>query len=302
MLSTYSSYARESAGDSDDTSGAVAPQGFNTVGVQMSGNQARLLFGVSPLEPRVTIPLSRVALSGDIADLVGYLTTTGATITTLQSGTVDTNYLNSTNSYLTTIQNQSIDTEAITTGGQPLVCDWYANGTDLPTIQLINNPLKTGYNSDKTKGNFSIGDLLISAGEAAATDALLYLAKAGGGWLLNAAQGAFSLFNGYASLSEAGLSLGADAAGAGAALGGDFAAFTAGESGLVLASSASEAASLFSSAGVLAEGGLAFSSELGEVGQGLLSGIESSTAELEGIVDSPDFINTLLGTAKWVSI
>ena len=113
MLSVGSYYPRESAGDEEETT--TSQEGaFNTVGIQMSGTAARLLFGRAPYAPRVTVPLSRVAVSGDIADLVGYLTTSGAAISVLNTDTAT----------ITTLQNQSIDTEQITTGGQPIVCDW----------------------------------------------------------------------------------------------------------------------------------------------------------------------------------
>ncbi|MGV0964274.1 MAG: hypothetical protein ACOYBT_10350, partial [Polynucleobacter sp.] len=194
-----------------------------------------------------------------------------------------------------------VETESITTKGTELYVDWYATDTKLPALAIPNNPIRTGYNSDGKKGNFKVGDLLISAGEAAATDALLYLGRAAGGWLLSAGQSALSAFNGYAALSEAGLSLGADAAGAAGALGGDAALFEAGAEGMVLASSASEAASLFGSLGVLAEGGVGFSSELGEVGQGLLTGIENSSGSFVEEV-MPGFYEQLLGSARWVTL
>lgn len=300
MLSSGSRYPREQGGQEDDAV-AVQPAYFNTAGLQVAGNQCRLLLGSAPYEPRIALAFNKIAVSGDLSDLAGYLNTSGATIGDLLSQLVNTSTLNAQNAYIDYTQSQQVDTESITTNGQPLVCDWYANATDLPTIQLINNPLKTGYNSDKSKGNFSIGNLLISAGEAAATDALLYLGRAAGGWLLNAAQAGFSMMNGYAAIGEAGLSLGADAASFGTAAAGDAAIFEAGAEGMVLASSASEAASLFSSLGVLAEGGVGFSSELGEVGQALLTGIENSSGSFTA-QELPNFYDTLLGSARWVSL
>ena len=279
----------------------MAPAGFNTVGVQVAGNQARLLFGVAPYEPRVTVPLSKLALSADLGDAVGYLKTTGASIQDVQAGTVNTDYLNATESTLDTIENQSIDTELITTGGTPLYVDWFATDTDLPVLALKNNPFQLKQNSDKSKAGFQIQDVFIGAAEGLAGDALMYLAKQGGGWLLNAAQAGISMMNGYAAISEAGLSLGADAASFAAGVGGDAAIFEAGAEGMVLASSASEAASLFSSAGVLAEGGVGFSSELGEIGQSLLTGIENSSGSFVSEA-APDFFDTLLGSARWVAL
>jgi len=310
MLSlSKNTYPRESAGDVEAE--AAEDSGFDTVGVQAFGNQARLLFGRAPYCPRVAVPLARIALSGDAGDLVGYLKSSGASISQLASNaaTVDqltstninAHYVNADGADINIIQNQQIDTESITTLGQEIYVDWYATSTKLPAVAIQNNPLQTGYNSDGQKGNFSIGSMLISAGEAAATDALLYFGKQGAGWLMSLGQDAFSLFSGYASLSEAGMSLGGSAASLGAAAGGDAAIFAAGESGMVLASTASEAASLFSSAGVLAEGGVGFSSELGEVAQGLLTGVENSSGSFVEEA-MPDFFDTLLGTGRWVSL
>ena len=200
-----------------------------------------------------------------------------------------------------TIENQSIDTELITTGGVPIVVDWFATDTDLPVIALKNNPFQFKQNSDKSKAGFQIQDVFIGAAEGLAGDALLYLGKAAGGWLLNAAQAGISMMNGYAAIGEAGLSLGADAASFGTAAAGDAAIFEAGAEGMVLASSASEAASLFSSAGVLAEGGVGFSSELGEVGQALLGGLENSSGSFVSEA-APNFYDTLLGSARWVAL
>ena len=316
MLSTRSTYPRESAGDDEDAV-SVAPMGFNTVGVQMSGSQARLLFGVSPYSPRVTVPLARVALSGDIADLVGYLNTTAATINTfkatsvdvfgttttatLNASTVNSDYANLTGATIDDLTAPSIETESITTNGTELVCDWNNfSGTKLPSIALINNPFSQKNNSDGTKSGFKIESVFIGAAEGLAGDALLYLAKAGGGWLLNAAQGAFSAFNGYMALGEGAMSIGADAASFGTAAASEAAIFEAGE-GMVLASSASEAASLFSSAGVLAEGGVGWSTELGEIGESLLQGIENSSGSFVEEA-APNFYDTLLGSARWVSL
>ena len=107
--------------------------------------------------------------------------------------------------------------------------------------------------------------------------------------------------NGFATLAEGELSLGATAASAGAAAGGDALLFAEGAEGIVLASSASEAASLFGSLGVLAEGGVAFSSAEGEIAQGLLTGIESSSGSFVQEA-APNFIDHLLGSARWVSL
>lgn len=300
MLSTSSTYPRESAGDSEDDT-AVAPAGFNCVGIQAAGNQARLLFGVAPYEPRVTIPLSRIALSGDAGDLVGVLKAVEASITTLTGGTVNADYANLTRATIDDLTAPSIETESITTGGTELVCDWNNySGTKLPSIALINNPFSQKNNSDGTKSGFKIEDVFIGAAEGLAGDALMYLAKQGGGWLLNAAQAGLSMMNGYAAIGEAGLSIGADAASFGTAAASEAAIFEAGE-GMVLASSASEAASLFSSAGVLAEGGVGWSTELGEVGEGLLQGIENSSGSFVQEA-APNFYDTLLGSARWVSL
>lgn len=305
MLSNRSTYRREAAGEEEEVT-AVTPGGFDTVGLQMHENQARLLFGRSPYEPRIAVPLARVAASGDISDLTGYLNTKGARVSTLlsDSATVDTldaSYINSDGGDIDDLTSQTLEVESITTGGVEAYVDWNLTDTKLPALAIVNNPLRTGYNSDGNKGNFSIGDLLISAGEAAAVDALLYLGKAGGGWLLSAAQDGISMMSGYASIGSAGLSIGADAAGAGAALGGDAAIFEAGSSGMVLASTASEAASLFSSAGVLAEGGVGFASAEGEIGEALLSGIENSSGSFSQEA-LPDFFDTLLGSGRWVAL
>lgn len=361
MLSIGSSYPRESAGDEEETT--ATPEGaFDTVGIQMSGTGARLLFGRAPYAPRVTVPLSRVAVSGDIGDLVGYLNTPGATVSTLLSdnasvsnlqstiltagqiaaqaanvvtlmsndATVDqlsagsltsdnanivtlasnnaiineiaANYVNATGADVVNLQNQSIDTESLSTGGTQVFCDWNNTaGTQLPSIALLNNPLVNGYNSDRSKGGYQLGQMLIGLGEAAGTEALLYFAKQGGGWLMSLGSDALSLFSGYCSLSEAGLSLGADAAGAGAALGGDLASFVAGSEGLVMAESAGEAAAMFSSAGVLSELGTGFATEAGEAGEALLAGIESSTAEFEEVAATPGLIQNITGSARWVA-
>lgn len=291
MLSTSASYPRESAGSDDEDTTTTPEEAFNTVGIQIHADQARLLFGRAPYAPRVTVPLSRVAVSGDIGDLVGYLNTSAAAIGALNTDNATINYL----------QNETIDTEQILTGGVPIVCNWEANATDLPQIQLINNPLKTGLNSDGSKGGFQLGEMLIGLGEAVGTDALLYFGKGAGSWLMSLGSDALSLFNGYASLSEAGLSLGADAAGTGAALGGDLASWVAGSEGLVMAESAGEAAAMFSSAGVLSELGTGFASELGEVAEPLLSGITSSTAEFEEVLATPGLIENITGSARWIA-
>lgn len=290
MLSTGGQYPYESAGYDEEVTVAPAT-GFDTVGVEAYQNITRLLFGIAPGPPRVAIPLSRVALTGDLGDLGGYLNTSSASISEL----------NSDNATITTLLNQSIDTETITTGGSPIVCDWNATATKLPTIELINNPLQRGLNSDGSKGGFSLENMLIGAAESVGSEALLYFGKGASGWLLSLGQDALSLFSGYASLSEAGLSLGADAAGAGAALGGDLAAFEAGSTGLVIAESAGDAAALFSSAGVLSELGTGFSTAAGEAGESLLAGIESSTAEFEEVLQTPDLINTITGSARWIA-
>lgn len=298
MLSTASNYPTESAGY-DEVATVAQATGFNCVGVEAFQNQARLLFGVAPGVPRVAVPLSRVALSGDLADCVGVLNASTGVVTDLT-----TTYLNSQGADISTLQNSSIDTETITTGGVPIYCDWNTTGTDLPAIPLVNCPLRTLKNSDGTAGATSIGQLLLkeveSIGEGLAGGAVMYLLKTGGGWLLSAGNEALNALNGFMALSDEGLSLGADASGVGAALGGDLAAYEAGAEGLVMASTADEAASLFGSLGVLAEGGLAFSSAEGEIGQGLLTGIESSSGSFvqEAV---PDFLSTLKGSAAWVA-
>lgn len=302
MLSSNSQYPRESGGyDSDEDTSAVVAPGFNAVGLEMAQDKALLVFGVIPDVPRIALPFARVAITGDVGDLKGYLNAPGATVQNLVSGTLTANNatINIVNAAYAPIG--AIDTGSITTNGAPIVCDWYANETNLPTIELVNNPLKTGYNSDNSKGGFQLGEVLIGLGEAIGTEALMYVGKNAGGWLLSLGSDALSLMSGYTSLSEAGLSIGADAAGTGAALGGDLAAFEAGSEGLVLASTASEAASLFSSAGVLAEGGVGFATAEGEAGEALLAGIESSTAEFEEVQAVPDLISTITGSAKWIA-
>lgn len=300
MLSSRSTYPREQ-GDDEAEDNAVIPAYFNTAGLQVAGDQCRLLLGTAPYEPRISLPFHKCALSGDLADLKGYLNSPGATFGTLVATVLNGATINGSNAFIDYVETPQVETESITAQGTELYVDWFATDTKLPALAIPNNPIRTGYNSDGNKGNFKVGDLLISAGEAAATDALLYLAKAGGGWLLSAGQAALSAFNGYAALGEAGLSIGADALGAGAAVGGDAALFTSGAEGMVMASSASEAASLFGSLGVLAEGGVGFSSELGEVGQGLLTGIENSSGSFVSEV-MPNFYDQLLGSARWVSL
>ena len=321
MLSTGSSYPREQGSEADQQGALVRPSYFNAAGLQIAGNQCRLLLGSAPYEPRVAIPFHKIAVSGDLNDLQGYLNTTGASIGTVLAdlvktttvntqnaniGTVladlvNTTTLNAQNAYLDYTASQQVETESITTNGQQIIVDWFATDTDLPVIALKNNPFQFKQNSDKSKAGFQIQDVFIGAAEGLAGDALLYLGKAAGGWLLNAAQAGLSMMNGYAAISEAGLSLGADAASFAAGVGGDAAIFEAGAEGMVLASSASEAASLFSSAGVLAEGGVGFSSELGEVGQALLGGLENSSGSFVSEA-APDFFDTLLGSARWVAL
>jgi len=320
MLSVGSYYPRESAGDEEETS-TTQEGAFDTVGIQMSGTAARLLFGRAPYAPRVTVPLSRVAVSGDIGDLVGYLNTDGATvgllygtnasisdtlfantaaIPTAYTQTTYANSLFSNNGQISNLECATVETPSITTSGQQIYCDFLNNvATNLPSIALLNCPLNQKNNSDNTTGGFSIENLFIGAAEGLLGDAAMYLAKQGGGWLLSAAQDGLSLLNGFASLGDGAMSIGADASTFGTAAASEAAIFE-GE-GLVMASSASEAASLFSSAGVLAEGGLAFSSELGEIGEGLLTGIQSSTAELTAVEELPGFIETLLGSGRWVA-
>ena len=300
MLSTGSTYPRESAGDSEDDA-VIAPAGFNTVGIQMAGSQARLLFGVAPGEPRVTVPLSRVALSGDIADLVGFLKTTAASISTLQTGTVNADYVNSTGATIEELTTDSVETESITTGGTELYVDWNATATDLPALAIVNNPLRTGLNSDGSKGGFQLENMLIGAAESVGTEALLYFGKSAGSWLMSLGQDALSMFSGYATLAEGAVSIGGSAASTAAAAGGDLALFEAGSEGMVMASSASEAASMFSSAGVLSELGTGFSTAAGEAGESLLAGIESSTAEFEEVIANHDLISSLAGSARWVA-
>ena len=316
MLSTRSTYPRESAGDDEDAV-SVAPAGFNTVGVQMSGSQARLLFGVSPYSPRVTVPLARVALSGDIADLVGYLNTTAATINTfkatsvdvfgttttatLAASTVNSDYANLTGATIDDLTAPSIETESISTNGTELYVDWYATDTKLPALAIPNNPIRNGTNSDGSKGGYQLESMLIGAAESVGTEALLYFGKSAGSWLMSLGQDALSMFSGYATLAEGAVSIGGSAASTAAAAGGDLALFEAGSEGLVMASSASEAASMFSSAGVLSELGTGFSTAAGEAGESLLAGIESSTAEFEEIIANHDLISSLGGTARWVA-
>lgn len=310
MLSlSRNTYPRESAGDVE--AAAAEDSGFDCVGVQAFGDQARILLGRSPYVPRVAIPLARVALSGDAGDLVGYLKSSGASITQLASNaaTVDqltstninAHYVNADGADIDTIQNQQIDTESITTLGQEIVVDWNATSTKLPAVAIINNPLKTGLNSDGSHGGFQLENMLIGAAESVGTEALLYFGKSAGSWLMSLGQDALSLFNGYATLGEAGLSIGGSAASTAAAAGGDLALFEAGSEGLVMASSASEAASMFSSAGVLSELGTGFSTAAGESGEALLAGIESSTAEFEEIIASHDLVSSLAGSARWVA-
>lgn len=301
MLSSGSSYPREAGGDEDDTAAEVVPCYFNTAGLQVAGNQCRLLLGSAPYEPRIALPFHKIAVSGDLNDLQGYLNTSGATIGTIVADLVNTTTLNAQNAYVDYTASQQVETESITTGGKEIVVDWFATDTDLPIVAIKNNPFLYKQNSDASKGGFQIESVFIGAAEGLAGDALLYLAKAGGGWLVNAAQSGLSMLNGYAAIGEAGLSLGADAASFGTAAAGDAAIFEAGAEGMVLASSASEAASLFSSAGVLAEGGVGFSSELGEVGQSLLTGLENSSGSF--VQESlPNFYDQLLGSARWVSL
>lgn len=300
MLSTGSSFPREQGGDADESGSVVAPQWFNTAGLQVAGDQCRLLLGSAPHTPRIALPFSKVALSADFADMKGYLSTPIAGISTMNSQLINSNTLNASDIYADYTQSQQVDTETLTSNGVPIRCDWNATSTDLPTIQLINNPFQTKSNGDGTKAGFDIGSVFIGAAEGLAGDALLYLARSAGGWLLDAAQSGLSMMNGYLALSETGLSVGADAASFGTAAAGDAAIFEAGE-GLVLASSASEAASLFSSAGLLAEGGVGFSSDLGEVAQGLLTGIENSSGSFVEEA-MPDFFDTLLGSSRWVSL
>lgn len=301
MLSTGSRYPREAGGDTDTTGTAVTPSFFNTAGLQVAGDQCRLLLGSAPYEPRIALPFSKVALSGDFCDLQGYLSTPLAGISTVNSQLVNSNTLNASDIYADYTQSQQVDTETLTSNGVPVFCDWNATSTDLPTIQLINNPLKTGLNSDGSKGGFQLENMLIGAAESVGTEALLYFGKSAGSWLLSLGQDCLSLFNGYATLGEAGLSIGGSAASTAAAAGGDLALFEAGSEGLVMASSASEAASMFSSAGVLSELGTGFSTAAGEAGEGLLSGITSSTAELEEVIASHDLVSSLAGTARWIA-
>ncbi len=298
MLSTSSTYPRESAGDSEDDT-AVAPAGFNCVGIQAAGNQARLLFGVAPYEPRVTIPLSRVALSGDIQDLVGFLTNLNAG--TVNAATVNADYANLTRATIDDLTAPSIETESISTSGTELYVDWYATDTKLPALAIPNNPIRNGFNSDGTKGGFQLENMLIGAAESVGTEALLYFGKSAGSWLMSLGQDALSMFSGYATLAEGAVSIGGSAASTAAAAGGDLALFEAGSEGLVMASSASEAASMFSSAGVLSELGTGFSTAAGEAGESLLAGIESSTAEFEEVIANHDLISSLAGSARWVA-
>lgn len=265
-------------------------QGIDSVGINVLEDRAQILFGTSPFPPSITLDVPRALVTADLADLSGFLDIDIGQIQNLQSANIKASSL----------QSQSIETPSITTGGQEIYVDWNLTTTQLPGIAIANNPL-LGYNSDGSKGGFKIGEFLISLGEAAAGEALMYLAKQSGGWLLSAGQDALSAFSGYASLSEAGLSLGADAAGTGAALGGDLAAFEAGSEGLVLASTASDAAAMFSSAGVLSTEGLAFS-ELGEAGESLLAGLESSTAEFEEVIQSPSLVQTIAGANRWLAL
>lgn len=295
MLSTRTNYPRESAGVGTKPT-TTARSGFDTVGIEVYKDQARLLFGIAPETPRVVIPLAKVALSGDLGDLNGFLDVALANVDQLTS-----NFINSDGADIETLQNTSIDTESITTNGTEVYVDWNATATKLPVLAIQNNPLVSGKNSDGTKGGFSLENMLIGAAESVGTEAALYFAKSAGGWLMSLGQDAFSLFNGYASLSEAGLSIGGSAASTAAAAGGDLALFESGSEGLVMASSASEAASMFSSAGVLSELGTGFATEAGEAGEGLLSGITSSTAEFEEVLASHDLVSSLAGTARWVS-
>lgn len=301
MLSTNSSYPREQGGEADDSAESVTPAFFNAAGLQVAGNQCRLLLGSAPYEPRIALPFHKIAVSGDLSDLSGYLNTQGATIGDVSAQLVNTTTLNAQDAYIDYTQSQQVETESITTGGTQLYVDWFATDTDLPVLAIKNNPFQYKTNSDTSKSGFKIEDVFIGAAEGLAGDALLWVGKAAGSWLLSAGQGALSMMSGYASLSEAGLSIGADAAGVAGAAGGDAAIFAEGAEGMVLASTASEAASLFSSAGVLAEGGVAFSSELGEVGQSLLTGIENSSGSF--VQESlPNFFDQLLGSARWVSL
>lgn len=270
--------------------------GIDSVGINVLEDRAQILFGTSPYPPSISLDVPRALVTADLADLSGFLNIDVGAIQQLSSQSITAHALT-----CQALQSQNIDTPSITTNGVPLYVDWFAIDSALPVLALKNNPFQYKTNSDASKSGFKIEDVFIGAAEGLAGDALLWVGKAAGSWLLSAGQGALSMMSGYASLSEAGLSIGADAAGAAGAAGGDAAIFAEGAEGMVLASTASEAASLFSSAGVLAEGGIAFSSELGEIGQGLLTGIENSSGSFlqEAL---PNFYDQLLGSARWVSL
>lgn len=293
MQSSRSTYPRESGQSTDDTTASAVSQAFDVAGLQVTPTNTNILLGTAPYEPRVLIPLSRVAASGDASDLTGYLNSSGATITDL-----NTTYLNATGADIVNLQNEVIETESITTGGKEIYVDWQANATNLPALAIINNPLKTLKNSDGSDGAFNIGEFFLKEGESLAETAAMYIAQQAGGWLLSAASDAFNMMSGYAAIGEGAASIGGDAAGA--AIGSDLALFEAGSEGMVMASSASEAASLFGSAGVLAEGGLAFSSAEGEIGESLLLGIENSSGSFVQEA-MPDYLSTLTGASRWVA-